>query len=376
MAPEKKEENKENNKEKDKEIIVIYKKKKISYSKINSLNNIKNIIFINCDFTNDNLYYLKEFFIMLSSYNNLTKIEVHQNNTSKDFKGWKYLVSLCKNNFNIRWISFKDADLGSNVIIKVLDALNRKRVRILNLRNNNLSNDIMYNLNTFLLNNQTITDLDLSDNSYINTWGLKMAISGLKSHPNLKILNLSNINLNKSGQIIASLLNENKIIAKLKMKNCRLSMKDIELMSNELSKKDCSLLYLDLSKNKEIGDLGLEKIGKFISHNKNLKHLGLDDLNINIKNYLPIFQSIYKNKNIESYSFNMNKDLPLKGLLNFLMKNTQIKKISFCPWDRKKEPKKVFTRQHINMIQAFHSKFPNTIIKGFDLRQRKALNFG
>ncbi len=313
---------------------------------------------------------------MLSCYDNLIKIEVRHNNTSKDFIGWKYLISLCKNNFNIRNISFKGADLDSNIINKVLDALNRKRVRILNLSGNNISNDIMYNLNTFLLNNQTITDLDISDNSYINTSGLKMAFLGLKSHPNLKTLNLSSINLTKSGQIISDLLKENKKITKLKMKNCLLNLKDIELMSNELCKEDCSLLYLDLSQNKDIGDSGLEKIGKFILYNKTLKHLGLDDLNININNYLPIFQSIYKNKHIESYSFDMNKDMPLKGLLNFLMKNAHIKKVSFCPWDRKKEPQRVFSRQHINMIHSFHSKCPNTIIKGFDLRQRKALNFG
>ena len=366
---------KKRDKDEDKDYILIYKKNKISYTEIKSLTDIKKIIFRKCNFTNDNIYYLKELIMMLSSYKNLLKIEVHKNNSLKNFHGWKYLASLCKNNFYVRWIDFAGAGLSQDLINKLLDSLYKKRIRILNLSKNNLSNDIMYNLNKFLLNNQTITNLNISDNSYINTSGLKMAIAGLKSHPNIQKLNLSNIHLNKSGELISDLLNENKKITKLKIRNCDLNQKDIELISIEISKNDCSLKYLDIGQNKNIGDKGLEMIGKFILYNRTLKHLGLDDLNININNYLPIFQSIYKNRNIESYSFDMNKDMPLKGLLNFLMKNPQIKKISFYPWDRKKEPKKVFPREQISMIQLFHFKCPNMIIKGFDLRQRKALNF-
>ena len=313
--------------------------------------------------------------MMLSSYKNLLKIEVHKNSCIKNFHGWKYLISLCKNNFYIRWINFAGAGLSQDLINKILVSLYQKRIRVLNLSKNNLSNDIMYNLNKFLINNQTITYLNISDNSYINTSGLRMAISGLKSHPNLKNLNLSNIQLSKSGELISDLLKENKNITKLKLRNCDLNQKDIELISIMISKDDCSLKYLDIGQNKNIGDKGLEIIGKFIFHNRTLQHLGLDDLNININNYLPVFQSIYKNRNIESYSLDMNKELPLKGLLNFLLKNPQIKKISFYPWDRKKEPGKVFSREQISMIQLFHSKCPNMEIKGFDLRQRKSLYF-
>ena len=97
-------------------------------------------------------------------------------------------------------------------------------------------------------------------------------------------------------------------------------------------------------------------------------------MNININNYMPIFQSIYKNRNIESYSLDMNKDMPLKGLLNFLKKNTKIKQISFYPWDTKKEPNKVFSREQLNMIQEFQLKVPNMLIKGFDLIKRKMEN--
>ena len=361
-------------KEEKNDYILIYKKNKISYSKMKSLNNIKKVIFINCNFTYDNIYYQKEFFYMLSNYENLKKVAIYKNNISKDFKGWKFFISLFKNNYNIRCISFKGAELGSNLIIKFLDSLQHKRIRILNLYKNNLTNEVMYNLNKLLLDNQTLTDLDLSDNYGLNSSGLKMALKGLKSHPNLKNLNLNNINLNKSGELLSNLLKENKNLNKLKIRNCNINYKDLELITIELCKDDCSIIYLDISQNKDIGDIGLEKIGKFILYNKSLKHLSLDDMNINISNYMPIFQSIYKNRNIESYSLDMNKDMPLKGFLNFLKKNTKIKKISFYPWDRKKEPNKVFSIEQLNMIQEFQLRVPNMLIKGFDLIKRKMHN--
>ena len=361
-------------KEEKNNYILIYKKNKISYSKMKSLNNIKKVIFINCNFTYDNIYYQKEFFYMLSNYENLKKVAIYKNNISKDFKGWKFFISLFKNNFNIRCISFRGAELGSNLIIKFLDSLQHKRIRILNLYKNNLTNEVMYNLNKLLLDNQTLTDLDISDNYGLNSSGLKMALKGLKSHPNLKNLNLNNINLNKSGELLSDLLKENKNLNKLKIRNCKINYKDLELITIELCKDDCSIIYLDISKNKDVGDIGLEKIGKFILYNKSLKHLSLDDMNINISNYMPIFQSIYKNRNIESYSLDMNKDMPLKGLLNFLKKNTKIKKISFYPWDRKKEPNKIFSIEQLNMIQEFQLRVPNMLIKGFDLIKRKMHN--
>ena len=66
---------------------------------------------------------------------------------------------------------------------------------------------------------------------------------------------------------------------------------------------------MDLGLNYNIGDEGLKEIGKIISNNKSLKSIGLDGLNLTMNNYLPIFESIIKNRNIESYSLNNNSGL-------------------------------------------------------------------
>ena len=83
-----------------------------------------------------------------------------------------------------------------------------------------------------------------------------------------------------------------------------------------------------------------------------------------MNNYLPIFEAIYKNRNIENYSLNMNSGLPLKGILNFFLKNLQVKEISIIPWDIEKDHDKTFTQDQLYAIEKFHLKAPHINIKG------------
>ena len=84
-----------------------------------------------------------------------------------------------------------------------------------------------------------------------------------------------------------------------------------------------------------------------------------------MNNYLPIFESIIKNRTIESYSLNMNSGLPFKGILNFFFKNQHFKEISITPWDIEEENEEnKFTEDQIYALKKFHFKAPNIIIKG------------
>ena len=114
-----------------------------------------------------------------------------------------------------------------------------------------------------------------------------------------------------------------------------------------------------------MGDEGLKEIGKIIGNNKSLKFIGLDGLNLTMNNYLPIFEAIMKNRNIESYSLNMNSGLPFKGILNFFLKNQHFKEISITPWDIEEENEEnKFTEDQLYAIKKFHFKAPHVIIKG------------
>jgi Ran GTPase-activating protein (RanGAP) involved in mRNA processing and transport len=212
-----------------------------------------------------------------------------------------------------------------------------KRIRYLDISNNKITNKAMYYLNKFLIKNQTLSVLYMSNNPYLTIEGIRLIINALQMHPNIIKFDVSNMNLEGSGQFFSTLLNENKSLQELNLRNTNLSKSDITFLSSKLGIEECSIINLDIGLNSNIGDEGLKEIGKIINNNRSIKSIGLDGLNLSMNNYLPIFEAIYKNRSIESYSLNMNSGLPLKGILNFFLKNLQVKEISIIPWDIEKE---------------------------------------
>ena len=89
-------------------------------------------------------------------------------------------------------------------------------------------------------------------------------------------------------------------------------------------------------------------------------------MRFNMKNYLPVFTSIYKNKNIECYSFNQNKDLRLEGVLNFFSKINYIRELSLIPWNPNVETMRHFSKEEIQLFKIFHKNNPHIKIHGID----------
>jgi len=362
----KKEEIKEN-KEKENEIndyIQIYKKNGIPYEKRTSYQKILKIIFKDCSFNKESLYNLKDFFMMLSYYKNLFKISIYKNNMSYDFSGWKYFKQLVRENFNIRWVSFKGANLNDKLFESIIMGMTLKRIRYLNLSKNKITNKGLYFLNKFLMKNQTLLILDLSYNQNVTNEGIKLITNALKMHPNIYKVDLSYMPIKGSGHYISNFIRDNKCLRKLYLKNCQFEKSDIEQFPVVFSQKDCQMQHLDLSLNYNIGEDGLKEIGKLITNNKSLISIGLDGMNLSMNNYMPVFQGILKNKTIKSYSLNINPGLPLKGILNFFLKNPYVKEISLIPWDYTKDKSKKFTDSQLQLFERFHKKAPDVIING------------
>ena len=349
--------------------IIIHNRNKIPFEQRKCKDNINKIIF---DINENNIEttcYLKEFIDMLINYKNLTQIKLSQNLNDSSIPNnlifWKYLKKLFIENFNILWVSLNSSSLDDNIIDIFLSSLLMKRIRYLNLNNNNLGNKAMYYLNKFLIKNQTLSYLYLNNNTDITIDGIKLITNALQMHPNILKLDISNIFLEGCGQSISFLLHENKCIKELCLRNIGLSKTDITNIASKLIEDKSKLIYLDLGLNTNIGDEGLKEIGRIINNNKSLKSIGLDGLNLTMNNYLPIFESIIKNRNIESYSLNNNSGLPFKGILNFFLKNQHIKEISIIPWDIDEDNENnKFTEDQIYAIKKFHFKAPHINIKG------------
>ena len=360
-------ENRENDfqEEEYNDYILINKRDGIPYEKKLCLNKIKKVIFKNCSFSSNSIFYLKHFIIMLSKYNFL-KLAIYKNNVSSDFMGWKFFRQLLKENFNLRWVSFKSAGFNDKIFEEIISGMTLKRIRYLNISTNKITNKGMYFLNKFLMKNQTLLILDMSNNKNVTYEGIRLIANALKMHPNITKINLSNNNLAGAGKYLAVLARDNKSLKSLLIRNICLESKDIEFLAEEMSKKSCTINDLDIGLNAGVGDNGLKEIGKIIENNKSLISIGLDGLNFTMNNYLPVFQAIFKNKNIERYSLNMNAGLPLKGILNFFLKNPHVKELSVIPWDVNKDKEKVFKKEQLIQLERFHLKSPQVIIHGIN----------
>ena len=343
--------------------ILINKRNGIPYERKICLNTIKKIIFKNCSFSSNSIIYLKQFFVMLSKYKFL-KLAIYKNNISTDFIGWKFLRQLLRENFNLRWVSFKNAGFNDKIFEEVLSGMTLKRIRYLNISRNKITNKGMYILKNFLMKNQTLLILDMSNNKNVTCEGIRLIANALKMHPNIAQVNLSNNNLAGAGNYLGGLAKDNRKIKSLLIRNVCLESTDIKFLADEMCKKGCTINHIDIGLNAGIGDDGLKEIGKIIENNKSLTSIGLDGLNFTMNNYLPVFQAIFKNKNIESYSLNMNPGLPLKGILNFFLKNPHVKKLSIIPWDINKDKEKVFKKEQLIQLLRFHLKSPQVIIHG------------
>ena len=343
--------------------ILINKKNGIPYERKICLNTIKKIIFKNCSFSSNSIIYLKQFIIMLSKYKFL-KLAIYKNNISPDFIGWKFLRQLLRENFNLRWVSFNNAGFNDKIFEEVLSGMTLKRIRYLNISRNKITNKGMYILKNFLMKNQTLLILDMSNNKNVTCEGIRLIANALKMHPNITQVNLSNNNLAGAGNYLGGLAKDNRKIKSLLIRNVCLESRDIKFLAEEMCKKGCTINHLDIGLNAGLGDDGLKEIGKIIENNKSLISIGLDGLNFTMNNYLPVFQAIFKNKNIESYSLNMNPGLPLKGILNFFLKNPHVKKLSIIPWDINKDKEKVFKKEQLIQLLRFHLKSPQVIIHG------------
>ena len=357
--------NRPNEEEEDyNDYILINKNNGIPYEKKLCLNQIKKIIFKKCSFSNSSsIIYFKQLVIMLTKFKFL-KLCIYKNNISPDFSGWKYFRQILKENFSLRWVSFRDAGFTDKIFEQIISGMTLKRIRYLNISKNNITNKGMYFLNKFLMKNQTLLILDMSNNHNVTVEGIKLIANALKMHPNISKIILSNNNLNGAGKYIGTLVKDNKSLKTLMIRNVSFELKDIEFLSEEMCKKNCTIKALDIGNNADIGDKGLIEVGKIIDNNKSLISIGLDGLNLTMNNYLPVFQAIFKNKTIEKYSLNNNEGLPLKGILNFFLKNPKVKELSITPWDIDKDKDKVFNEEQLIQIERFHLKSPKVIIHG------------
>jgi hypothetical protein len=286
----------------------------------------------------------------------ILKFSFFENNTSQDFEGWGIIFYFLEHNYSLRYIDLHSCNLYDSHLISLTKALIDKRIRFLNLSENFLTMEGSETLAKFLQYNKTIQKLNLSRNAQtqFKSEGVQIITEALVSSPNIKFLDFSYMNITGCGQYIGDFISKNKSIENIALRSALLNAIDFKNIFVPL-KSNRTLKEIDVSMNDMGGDKSLQYIADAIKENNTLNSLKIDNININNDNYLIIFDAIEKNKNIKNYTVNYNSKLKPIIMLNFFIKQKQVKYLEYEPFDKDnpEDKKKELTLEEKKMMAKF-----------------------
>ena len=378
-------------KEKDNEVIVcgdlnkeLYDKIELKFKNINK--NINNIITKN-DAIKENEYLqddddnnknkINTIKIFSSKFDNILlfdklmkfiknktikKFYFYDNNINADFEGWESISDFLENNYNVRYIDLQCSHIYDNHLNNLIRALTDKRIRSLNLSQNFITLEGVKIISSFLKNNKTLKKLDLSRNSQIEfkADGVKNILESLISNQNIENIDFSNMHLTGCGEYIGKFLSINKSLEALTLRNIKLNVSDFKNIFENI-KNNNTIKEIDISWNNMGGDKRLEYISSAIKVNKSLTCLKMDKIDINNDNYEIIFDGIEQNKTISFYTVNYNSNIKPNIMLNFFIKQMQVKTLEYEPYDKNsdEDKNKVLTLEEKKFFERFKIERPD-----------------
>ena len=204
---------------------------------------------------------------------NLEKIYLHNNNLTE-----KSIENLCEIIKNISYVNLKTNFLGNE--IKKLFEKPDLNIRVLNLGNNNISFEGIYNISMFYNNNNncSIEEIYFDDNKLNKESCVYFKEILENKNCNLKVLSLNNCNIKKNLFQIFQGLNKNKSLEKLFLDNNNLFDVDIKKL-NENFKKNKNLKEITLNKN-NLTSQSVINLKLFFSKFKMIEKVDLNDNNL------------------------------------------------------------------------------------------------
>ena len=205
-----------------------------------------------------------------------------------------------------------------------------------------------------------ILNLSRNAQTQFKSDGVKLIVDALISNPNIESIDFSFMNLTGCGKYIGNLISDNKSIQNIYLRSVQLNVIDFKNIFEPL-KYSKTLKEIDISFNDMGGDGSLQFIADGIKENKSLNSLKMDKINITNDNYQIIFDAIEKNKTIKSYSVSYNSKLNPKIMLNFFLKQKQVKHLEYEPFDKEnpEDKKKELTLEERKLFEKFKTDRPD-----------------
>ena len=260
------------------------------------------------------------------------------NNINSDFEGWTIISSFLEQNYQLRYLDLHNSTIYDYHLNDIMRPLSDKRIRFLNLSENFITLDGVKIISEYLANNKTLQKLNLSRNaqSQFKTEGVEIILNSLLNNKNIEFIDFSFMNLTGCGEAIGNFISKNKSIENIVLRNVLLNFNDFKHIFVPL-KKSKTMKEIDISMNDMGGDKSLQFIADAIKENDSLECIKMEQININNDNYNIIFEAIEKNKTIQKYYLNYNSDIKPKIVINFFMKQMQVKYLEYIPFDKDNE---------------------------------------
>jgi len=292
----------------------------------------------------------------------IKKFIFFDNNISQDFEGWGEISNLFKANYSLRFIDLHSSNMYDYDLNEIMRSLIDKRIRYLNLSENFITLNGVNTICDFLRHNRTMQRLNLSRNAQVQfkSEGVKNIVEALMNSETIDSLDFSYMNLTGCGESIGNFISKNKSIQSIIIRCVQLNAVDFKNIFVPL-KTNKVLREIDISLNDMGGDKSLQYIADTIKENKALAILKMDQININNDNYEIIFKAIEQNKTISHYSVSFNSKLKPKIMLNFFIKQKQVKYLEYEPFDKDNDEdrKKELTLEEKKMFEKFKTERPD-----------------
>ena len=324
-----------------------------------SNSHIKTVKFFSSKFDEINIF--DEIMNYLST-KEIKKFYFYENNINADFEGWDALTEFLEHNYSLRYLDLHSSNLYDYHLTALSRALTGKRIRYLNLSENFLTLEGIEIIANYLKYNKTLQKLNLSRNAQcqFKTEGVKLITDALVGNPNIDTIDFSYMILTGCGEAIGNFITNNKSIQSIYLKNIQLNAVDfknifVPLKTNQVLKE------IDISMNDMGGDKSLQNIADAIKENHTLTCLKMDQININNDNYHIIFEAIEKNKTISNYSVCYNSNIKPKIMLDFFIKQKQVKHLEYEPFDKEnpEDRKKELTLEEKKLFEKFKKERPD-----------------
>lgn len=303
---------------------------------------------------------------LLKKYDKLRKFGFNDNFIDSDFPGWVTISELISDNSNLRWLDFRSSTLYDYQLQLLTKALKDKRIRYLDLSENFLSYQGMEILSKWLKKNKTIQRLYLQRNAVcqFKAQGVKYVVDGLKTNPNIQIVDFSFMDLTSCGVYLGELiLNNASSLKTLNIHCAKLNLVDFKEICKAIKNEKCKLKTLDIGMNDMGSDKSLEELGSMIKVNKTITEINLDQMNINMDNYHIIFEALDQNKTITHFYFSYNGDLKPKIAINYFLKRNELKFLEFVPYNPETHKDKYLNLEEKKLLEKFSETRKDVVIK-------------